>query len=150
MEWLKRLTPSSKIIILTGTGVSVAFLAYSIYQKCQESPKEDPITSCHSPVPVREASSWLKDDIGGVSSPEVVGASKDLRGDEEVSISGWLTPTPSNGNLICREVQNAEEMFETISPRGPTESTCMVEDIEVETKVRNFKHPSRCNWFKGV
>jgi len=138
MDWLNKLTPSHKVLILTGTGVSAAFLSYSIYQKYQAPSQSENglMTGGHSPVPVREASSWLKDDIGGsaTNSPEVVGASKDLRAKEEVnSPRGWLTPTPSNGNLICHEVQNAEEMFERVSPRGPTESTC-IDDFEVDSK----------------
>ena len=143
MDWLNKLTPSQlKMLVLTGTGVTAGLLSYSVYQKYhQGKSNEESEVSGHSPVPVREASSWLKDDIGGsaTNSPEVVGASKHLGADEEVTLpSEWLTPTPSNGNLVCHEVQNAEEMFERVSPRGPTESTCTVDDFEIDTKVLCF------------
>ena len=130
MDLLKKFGSSHKLLILTGTGVTLAaILSYSIckYQKCQ---KEDSET-CQSPVHVREANSWLKDDIE-ILSPEVAGPNK---GSPHEESTGWLTPTPSNGNLVCREVQNAEEIFERDSPKGPTESDYVVEDIEVDAKV---------------
>ncbi|XP_066926877.1 ADP-ribosylation factor-like protein 11 [Clytia hemisphaerica] len=145
MEWFKTLKPAHKTLIVTGAGISVALLSYSIYRhKNSRKVDEDDVRDegSTSPVPVREASSWLKDNIGcdtpedvGVRSMHVIETPKD-----EVNPEGWVTPTPSNGNLVCREVQNTEsESFEgtprELSPRQPVESeSTMDEDVEVDRK----------------
>jgi len=146
MNWIKNINPSTRILILSGAGISVACIGYSIYQqKFNIVEKEDKqqkdfvkkVEFNESQLQVKEANSWFLESDSGDPEPEENNDFRRLNApQDEVNSGGWVTPTPSNGNLGVRLVQNGEEVFEPNSPREAVESeTTMEEDIEIDRKV---------------
>ena len=139
MEWLKNLHPTTKLLLLTGAGVSASCICYSVYRQNYPLEHDDEVEKIVLPSS-KQLEGASNAEIPEENYLETLNSEHsrlNVLSKDELNESGWVTPTASNGNLVCRLVENADERFEGDSPRAheATENEIVIDDFEVDRKV---------------
>lgn len=137
MDWLKNLHPTTKLLLLSGAGISATCVCYSLYKHKYPLEHDTEVETFVLPKSPRKKESEgnvasRKPTDGNLTTPVI----DRLNGPTDEMDSGWVTPTASNDNLVCRLVENSNEVFEEDSPRKqqPIEDDFIMDEFEVDRK----------------